>query len=373
VVLFSSTAKSNLDFNYASFNPFLCSLNKGIVISGDARSPKPNEVPAVLKVSAMFPMPIKDLFGASKRIQSSSNWLTSHSPSTPKRPSKIPSHGRQYQVSTQQTIKPLDPAKPCPFAYTPPEIREIIFEHVLPFTPCMVNCYTFNQRTTPASKLHVCRALRIEADYLYFSHTPFEVSAPALDFDPVMEWIDGLNRLRRSALSRNRNILIKLPRWISTRYVPLDRRIWAKCRHFGNLYSLAGSREQRRFHSYCRLAKWFLWCAKPSNARICWHYFVHREWREYRLHRGDFNSGRRKFLWRFLKQHLDAFIMFCTSGKYDPQGEMWANKGVIKEKALDMLTELDKAHENVREAGWKHRTSWDEEVERLTVCLKQWQ
>jgi hypothetical protein len=64
--------------------------------------------------------------------------------------------------------------------------------------------------------------------------------------------------------------------------------------------------------------------------------------------------------------------MFCTSGKYDPQGEMWANKGVIKEKALDMLTELDKAHENVREAGWKHRTSWDEEVERLTVCLKQW-
>src|SRR5207244_1706016 len=86
-----------------------------------------------------------------------------------KRPSTLTTEDRRtiaYHADLHP-IKPFEPSKPCPLSELPSEIRSVIYTYVL-----RDQQLPYIRPHFRPSLMHICRAIRIEAAYTYFTSTP---------------------------------------------------------------------------------------------------------------------------------------------------------------------------------------------------------
>lgn len=200
-------------------------------------------------------------------------------------------------------IKPLKPSKPCPLAELPSELRTQIYAYVFGDLqkPILMNYGRIQYQ--PAALLHVCRAIRIEAAYMYFPEASFTWMVRNLNFGKVMKWLQSLQPSHRALLSRNENLTIEIYPGLfkSFTYPPKDFLLddtlanhWKACQPFGNLYSIKGlhpgphsahhtrlddldystSRDNMRlyFVFFCRLATWARLRNQAGYSKLTWRY-----------------------------------------------------------------------------------------------------
>lgn len=335
------------------------------------------------------------------------------------RRSTLSGHDRQHEptLSTDQqdmlTIKPADPDKPCPFARLPTEIREMIYKHILP------SVVIFGLFPDLPALLHVSRTIRCESAYAYYSQTPFTHSiGVGLNFSDIKSWIQSIPVQHRLFLARNRNLNIvwelrsRSCRVASLAYIDYDT--WIFCRRFGNLYSFQGTLHRQHFFSFCQLADWLLWCGTSIHENIRWNYAFHysarprwsgiysmwhnsrgdtgwyksrRGFRSNNLTRGLMsNNPRWESRWdhllagqviSFLENQLAAFALPCVVRHATLDAKQ---RHVMKKKALDMLTDVDKGFADLCATfrfsehmdGRDRMENWQKSVEILRKSLEGW-
>ncbi|KAH6614083.1 hypothetical protein C7974DRAFT_404480 [Boeremia exigua] len=222
-----------------------------------------------------------------------------------KRPSTLTRRAREsiaYNADLYH-IKPSNPSKPCLLATLPSELRTLIYTFVLGDLqrPILMNYGRI--RHSPSTLLHICRAVRIEAAYIYFAEASFTWIVKNLNFAMIMRWLQSLQPSHRSLLSRNPNLTIEIIPGLSKSftYPPkgflLDDTMenhWKVCQPFGNLYTVKSTRTSNArgplalfndidhdpthdsakvfFILFCRLAGWSRLRTQPSYANIRWKY-----------------------------------------------------------------------------------------------------
>ncbi len=248
--------------------------------------------------------------------------------STPKkfkRPSTLTFGNRQkiaYNADLYHILK-QDPKKPCPLAELPSEIRTVIYEYVLlqPEVAQYPPIKYLARHDLPfvytwPSLLHVCRAMRIEAAYTYYTSTPFVFTVKHLDFSPVRQWVESLPPKHRALLSMNKQISIHVRiRMRDTHFFPpkgwlFDASMtdqWKTCARFGDIYSLQSRQDRKRFILFCRLANWWLWCAQPLYQNIKWNYMFRDAWRGFR-DPDELEPGKHR-LEEFLRDSVMSFAL----------------------------------------------------------------
>lgn len=200
-------------------------------------------------------------------------------------------------------IKPLKPSKPCPLAELPSELRTQIYAHVFGDLqrPILMNYGRI--RHSPSVLLHICRAIRIEAAYVYFPEASFTWIVKNLNFSLVIRWLQSLQPSHKTLLSRNQNLTIEITPALSKSftYPPKDYLLddtlgnhWRACQPFGNLYTVRGihpgphgtyhtrlddlehSTSQANMRMYfiffCRLAAWSRLRNQSGYTNIKWRY-----------------------------------------------------------------------------------------------------
>lgn len=222
-----------------------------------------------------------------------------------KRPSTLTKRVRQsiaYNADLYY-IKPANPSKLCPLADLPSELRTQIYAHVFGDLRKPILMSYFRVRYAPAALLHICRAIRIEAAYVYFPEANFTWIVKNLNFSMVIRWLRSLQPSHRTLLSRNPNLTIEIFPGLakSFTYPPKDFLLddtlanhWKACQSFGNLYAVRGlhlgrqgrnhtrlddvedstSRDSMRlyFVFFCRLAAWSRLCMQSGYTNIKWRY-----------------------------------------------------------------------------------------------------
>ena len=221
-------------------------------------------------------------------------------PSTPqstprklKRPSTLSLEDRQhlsYNADLYHFVK-KEPSRPCILAELPSEIRTTIYAYVLqpPGSTSHPQRKYSVRRNEPfhyiwPSLLHVCRAIRVEAAYTYYVHTPFIFNVTHFEFSVVRRWVEMLSSSHRALLARNQQITVNVEMaWRRTwnftyRYPPEDFMFgapmgdhWRACSRFGNIYHVKDT-HRVKFILFCRLATWWLWCSQPAHRNIKWNY-----------------------------------------------------------------------------------------------------
>ncbi|KAF1928040.1 uncharacterized protein M421DRAFT_39695, partial [Didymella exigua CBS 183.55] len=181
-------------------------------------------------------------------------------------------------------IKPLRSSKPCPLAKLPSEIRTQIYAHVFGDLqrPILMNCG--RTRHQPVALLHVCRAVRIEAAYIYFPKASFTWIIKNLNFSKAIKWLQSLQPSHRALLSRNANLTIEIYPGLSKSftYPPKDFLLddtianhWKACQSFGNLYTIRGTNPDNMrlyFIFFCRLAAWARLRNQAGYSEVRWRY-----------------------------------------------------------------------------------------------------
>jgi len=215
-----------------------------------------------------------------------------------KRPSTLTRRARDsiaYNADLTH-IKPSSLSKSCPLAGLPSELRTLIYSYVFgdPKRPTLM--YYGRMKYSPPALLQVCRAIRIEAAYNYFTQASFTWTVKNLNFAMVMKWLNRLQPSHRALLSRNPNMNIDVfPGLLKSYTYPpegflLDDTMenhWKTCQPFGNLYTIGAAtrhsgtlnvfdRSQAKlrvfFILFCRLAAWSKLRTQPSFANIHWEY-----------------------------------------------------------------------------------------------------
>lgn len=208
-----------------------------------------------------------------------------------KRPSTLTRRDREsiaYSADLHY-IKPSNPSKPCPLAALPSELRTIIYSYVSGNFQRPVLMNYRRERHYPPALLQICRAVRIEAAYMYYTYTAFTWIVKNLNFTTVTKWLSSLPSAHRALLSRNKKLTIEIIPGLqkSYTYPPKDFLLdatvqdhWKACQPFGNLYSVKGLRTSHGTHDhvrvnfilFCRLASWLKLCSQPSYADVDWDY-----------------------------------------------------------------------------------------------------
>ena len=235
-----------------------------------------------------------------------------------KRPSTLTVEDRQHIAYNADLypIKPLDPTKPCRLAELPSEVRTTIYSYALDeHSPLLYPWWDRWAKPEPAMRiicptlLHVCRAIRIEAAYTYYTSTPFTIRVRNLNFSVVQRLFKQLPRSHRILLSKNQHLTINVIPYVRStyRYPPADFEIdalikdhWKACQPFGNLYTITDTPNRQNFILFCRLASWWLWCAQPPFENTQWKYTFHTDV-------AGINSTILQ-LTRFLKSHLVCIV-----------------------------------------------------------------
>ncbi|KAF2631084.1 hypothetical protein BU25DRAFT_223947 [Macroventuria anomochaeta] len=223
-----------------------------------------------------------------------------------KRPSTLTRRAREsiaYNADLYH-IKPSNPSKPCPLAALPSELRTLIYSHTFGDLQSPVLMNYGRKRHSPSKLLQTCRAIRIEAAYMYFTEASFTWLVKNLNFNAIVKWLESLQPSHRALLSRNRNLTIEvIPGLLKLfTYPPKDfllddtlQNHWKACQPFGNLYAVramhtnSGTRRSlARFDDpgydpahdnakvffllFCRLAVWSRLCTQSIYAGIQWKY-----------------------------------------------------------------------------------------------------
>ncbi|KAF9694555.1 hypothetical protein EKO04_007416 [Ascochyta lentis] len=200
-----------------------------------------------------------------------------------KRPSTLSRRDREsiaYNADLYY-IRATNSSKPCPLASLPSELRTLIYAYVFDdfHKPVLMNYRRV--RHSPSALLQICRAIRIEAAYMYYTSTAFTWIIKNLNFNPIAKWLSNLNPLHRALLSRNKNLVIEIAGELqkSYTYPPKDfllddtiQNHWKACQPFGNLYAVKNDRTRINFMLFCRLASWLKLCLQPVYAKIKWKY-----------------------------------------------------------------------------------------------------
>ncbi|KAJ4990322.1 hypothetical protein SVAN01_04204 [Stagonosporopsis vannaccii] len=250
----------------------------------------------------------KNLRGDKSRGTAPSNKQQSPAPSLEspkpvrklKRPSRLTQRARKsiaYNADLTH-IRPSNPSKPCPLAELPSELRILIYSYIFGDCRRPILMYYGRLKYSPPVLLQICRAIRIEAAYNYFSGASFTWTIKNLNFAMVMKWLNRLQPSHRALLSRNPNLTIDIfPGLLKSYTYPpegflLDDTMeshWKTCQPFGNLYTIGATegnlattnnpaldRSQAKvrlfFILFCRLATWSKMRTHPNFANISWKY-----------------------------------------------------------------------------------------------------
>ncbi|KAF1939076.1 hypothetical protein EJ02DRAFT_514121 [Clathrospora elynae] len=253
-----------------------------------------------------------------------------------KRPSKLTPQARQ-SINYHQNLHPIKPqnsSKPCPLATLPSELRVYIYTfYYLSRQQQQTSSSCPKPRKTPPI-LHLCRAMRIEAAYTYYTTTPFTFAVRNLDFGPVTRWMDSLSLEHRGLLSRNSKLTINAipairhtfayppPEYLLDGYV-VDH--WKACQQFGNLYMAV---HKKHFVMFCRLASWFLWCDK---AGITWGYAFPMLFHSHLL-------AHKNMVREFLRRDIVGLTEPCVRKAWTKNGD---KAGLVKREMLRWLDALN--------------------------------
>ncbi|KAF2994519.1 hypothetical protein E8E13_003058 [Curvularia kusanoi] len=249
----------------------------------------------------------QQIAATSETPQSSGSPIKPRSP-TPgkqlKRPSTLTRRARESIAYNADLhfIKPANPSKLCPLAALPSELRSLIYTHVFGDLQKPVFMNYGRVRHSPVALLQICRAVRIEAAYMYYAEASFTWIVRNLNFASVMRWLGRLQPSHRALLARNHNLTIEIIPELrkSYTYPPKDFLLddymsnhWKACQPFGNLYTVtripisefrrnlhAMHHDPEYFHStgkvffilFCRLAAWSRLCTQPPFSMIEWKY-----------------------------------------------------------------------------------------------------
>lgn len=272
-------------------------------------------------------------------------------------------------------IKPADPNQPCGFAKLPTEIRQMIFDAViLPYSTIVTG--SVSVRGTPGWRQlsSVCRRIRAEAAYTYYSQASFEFWVRHLDFSSIESWLRQMAPEHRSHLAVNRNPLrIVLDGFNWNRNFRQVNMIWRFCRPFGNVYTVPG--QQHKFHcfTFAKWASWFLFCAQPPFAGIRWSYTVNerpwgprifREWEDYE---------KMERIRTMIENGLGVFNLPCVNKALKLTV---GQKAKMKPRVLSMLQavrdELQTIHPSKENQSFSKYQSYTKRLETLRVFLEKW-
>ncbi|OCK77391.1 hypothetical protein K432DRAFT_358654 [Lepidopterella palustris CBS 459.81] len=238
--------------------------------------------------------------------------------------------------------------KICHFAKLSPELRIKIYNHVLNVSHCLFVTSGYYDRTPLLGRLawptllRVCRVIRHEASYEFYSKTTFKGIIYDNNFEGVYTWYERIPASSRVHLQRNRNLTLQFQltedpyHYISMlTWSPRGNRIcWNETRLCGNLYE-APDHQRPIFVSISRLLKWFLWCAKPMHRNIPWRYqVVRRFWspRGHCLCAEDLLDLFRQTLGMFIHR-VKRYVRLSSE-----------QKQLMAHEALNLLRELETLH-----------------------------
>lgn len=214
-----------------------------------------------------------------------------------KRPSTLSKQDRDIIAYNADLhfIKALNPSKPCPLAALPSELRTLIYSHILDGLQRPILMNYGRKRQSPPALLQICRAIRIEAAYTYYTCTSFTWIVKNLNFTTIAEWLGSLQSSHRALLSRNQNLAIEIITKLQNSYTYppkgflLDDTIenhWKACQPFGNLYNVRRMRTDLEglqstathddvriyFILFCRLASWLKFRSQSVHPSCRWNY-----------------------------------------------------------------------------------------------------
>lgn len=264
-----------------------------------------------------------------------------------KRPSTLTSRDREsiaYKADLHH-IKASSPSKPCPLAALPSELRCLIYSHVLGdlHRPILMNYRRV--RHSPSTLLQICRAIRIEAAYMYYTSTAFTWTIKNLNFTTITKWLSNLHPSHRALLSRNKNLAIEIVVGLqkSYTYPPKDfflddtiQNHWKACQPFGNLYAIKQDHFRTYFILFCRLASWFKLCSQAVYTNVRWDYVFDMPQDRYSI--SELNES--------LRIHHYSFNRFL---RHQLQYHWMRNRCVhqIKQPVLDMTASFIDAYQQM--------------------------
>ncbi|KAH7398299.1 hypothetical protein BKA66DRAFT_452808 [Pyrenochaeta sp. MPI-SDFR-AT-0127] len=307
--------------------------------------------------------------------------------STPKklkRPSTLTIEHRQTIIYNADLypIRPLNPAKPCPLTTIPSELRTVIYTYALdPYSAFQHPRQTVERRRDQPPRyiwpclLHVCRAIRIEAAYTYYTLTPFTFPVSNLNFSPVRKWVDTLPRAHQALLSKNKAIRIDVNPYVRHTHIypPKDylfdapiHEHWKACEPFGNLYSISSDLHRKQFILFCRLAGWWLFCSQPGQRDVCWTYTFQEE-----------ADGNGRFAEVFVAKMFTFIGDHVTVVALPRVRRAWTrnkHRARMKREALSFVTALDECFGRVAEdVGMKNWVlDWQRKLRVLKTFLESW-
>lgn len=302
-----------------------------------------------------------------------------------KRPSTLTLANRKTIIynADLHPINPHDTKKPCPLATLPSELRTIIYTYILAPSRGINQPQQKICAKTSASPpyiwpalLHICRAMRIEAAYTYYTSTPFTFCVRNLNFaSSVMRWVDSLPREHRRLLARNRRIKIDIvPRFSNSfTYAPRNYLLdgfmdqhWAACAPFGNLYAVYGDEHREHFIVFCRLATWWLWCDKMGNGKIEWSYVFDEAGEQ----RQTFWMGYpREELLCFLVERVSVLVMGCVRRAWTRRNTRTVG---MRREAVRMLDALERWNERDVEAAMEAAEVWNKWMRAVRRVVAKW-
>ena len=291
-------------------------------------------------------------------------------PTKLKRPSTLTPRRRQTLAynADLHPITPKDATIPCPLAAIPSELRTAIYTYIFDSPVWEVGPTT---RLTTPPILSICRAMRIEAAYTYYTTQPFSFCIRNLNFTHIQAWVARLTPDHRALLTLNKGLTIYVECGLKHSYpYPghgwlLDDTLhaqWKACAEFGNLYKVQTNYQRLLFILYARMRVWFRFAAKApapgvTDRKITWHYDI---------------GGRSETLAKFLRLEMWVF-------RWKFVEEIWPQsvgpeRRKIKGEVLRFLENLDGAFE--REKGTRGtaelENAWEENMQELRSAVEKW-
>jgi hypothetical protein len=296
-----------------------------------------------------------------------------------KRPSPLTPQVRQSILYKADLfpIHPQDSSKPCPLASLPSELRTQIYLHALsPSFAVPQPRFILRPRTSSLhyvfpSILHISRAIRIEAAYVYYTCTPFSFTIRNFDMTAVVSWLDTLPVRHRGLLARNQSLSIRMVPGLRVGYTyppqgyMLDDWLsnhWKKCSAYGNLYTIKSDNHRLHFILFCRLLGWFQLNEKMPWRGVKWRYVFDEQ--DLKSVWGRLTGAQTCWL---LMEHVAVLGMRCVARAWvRGNGE---RRG--REEACRFLGALDEAF-RMTESDESKKEKWKGEMEHLRKAVESW-
>lgn len=308
--------------------------------------------------------------------------IPTSTPKKLKRPSTLtPKHRQSIRYNADlYPISPQDATKPCPLATLPSELRTTIYQytlephHALPQPQFVIRPGGTRVSYIWPTILHISRAIRIEAAYVYYSSTAFTFTVRNLDFSKIVFWIERLPSKHRALLTRNQQLCVKIipglrqgysyppPGWLLDAW--MDQH-WKDCSAFGNVYTVPTIRHQTHFILFCRLLGWFQLCSSKQYSGVKWKYvfdssFPKSIWEQ---------CSSAEMLYNFLRDQVGVLGMGCVARAWT-RGRLG---GRGRDMALMFLKDLDDTFVRVSADSREGLVDdWDWEMRRLRRVVETW-